>query len=224
MDHKNFYLKTFNMATNLNEVQVQDLCDNITQKEAKKSQVIYSRGCDKQIFLLVSGKVKISEINDGGDEMIKELIVPGEIFGDIMLQHDDPNNEYAEVVSERAIYYAIGKEQLTFMMQSNYALTMNFMAKVHEKFRSLENRYINMVTKDAKSRLIYCFKEWARKEGKKFGSMVVVKNSLTHSDLASMVSTSRQTVTVILNELRESGDIRYNRREIGLSEVMLAAS
>jgi CRP/FNR family transcriptional regulator len=97
------------------------------------------------------------------------------------------------------------------------------MAKVSEKFKSLESRYVNMVTKDVKSRLIYCFKEWARKEGKKLGDMIVVKNSLTHNDLANLVSTSRQTVTVILNELKEAGDISYNRREIGFSPIMLAS-
>ena len=80
-----------------------------------------------------------------------------------------------------------------------------------------------MVTKDVKSRLLYCFKEWARKEGKQLGDKVVIKNSLTHNDLANMISTSRQTVTVILNELKESGVINYNRKEIEFSRVMLAS-
>lgn len=223
MEPKNFYLKTFNIATNLNEVQVQDLCNNIAQKEARKGQVVYAKGGEKKVFLLISGKVKISEINENGDEMIKDLVVPGELFGDVMLHYEGPNYEYAEIVSERAIYYSIGQEQLASMMRSNYALTVNYMAKVSEKFKSLESRYMNMVTKDVKSRLIYCFKEWARKEGRKLGDKVMVKNSLTHSDLANMVSTSRQTVTVILNELKGTGDIIYNRKEIGFSELMLAS-
>lgn len=223
MEPKNFYLKTFNLAQNLSEVQLQDLCNSITQKEAKKSQVIYAKGGEKKVFMLISGKVKIAEINSIGNEMIKELLLPGDLFGDVMLNYEGPHYEYAEVVSERATYYAIGQEQLATMMRSNYALTMNYMSKVSEKFRSLENRYVNMVSKDVRSRLIYCFKEWARKEGKKLGDRIVVKNSLTHNDLANLVSTSRQTVTVILNELKESGDISYNRKEIEFSPLMLAS-
>ncbi len=223
MEPKNFYLKTFNLSQNLSEIQVQDLCNSITQKEAKKSQIIYAKGGEKKVFMLISGKVKISEISSNGSEMIKELILPGDLFGDVMLNYEGPNYEYAEIVSERATYYAIGQEQLASMMRSNYALTMNYMSKVSEKFKSLENRYVNMVSKDVKSRLIYCFKEWARKEGKALGDRIVVKNSLTHNDLANLVSTSRQTVTVILNELRESGDITYNRREIEFSSLMLAS-
>jgi CRP/FNR family transcriptional regulator len=97
------------------------------------------------------------------------------------------------------------------------------MAKVNEKFKNLENRYVNMVSKDVKSRLIFCFKEWARKEGKSQGDRVIIKNSLTHNDLANLISTSRQTVTVILNELKEAGAIRYNRREIEFFPLMLAS-
>ncbi|HEX6893473.1 MAG TPA: Crp/Fnr family transcriptional regulator [Chryseolinea sp.] len=223
MEPKNFYLKAFNIANNLNEAQLFELCNNITQKEAKKNQVIYAKGGDKKIFLLISGKVKISEINSSGDEMIKELILPGDIFGDVMLSYEGPTYEYAEVISERAIYYAIGQEQLASLMRSNHALMMNYMAKVSEKFKSLESRYVNMVTKDVKSRLLYCFKEWAKKEGKRLGDKVVVKNSLTHSDLANLISTSRQTVTVILNELKEAGAISYNRREIEFTQLMLAS-
>ncbi len=223
MEPKNFYLKTFNLATNLTEAQLTELCNNLTQKDAKKNQVVYAKGGEKRIFILISGKVKISEINEKGDEMIKELIVPGDIFGDVLLHYEGPNYEFAEVISERATYYAIGQEQLASMMRTNHMLTVNYMAKVSEKFKSLESRYINMVTKDVKSRLMYCFKEWARKEGKRFGNKIVLKNTLTHSDLANMISTSRQTVTVILNELKDAGEITYNRREIEFSDLMLAS-
>ena len=103
----------------------------------------------------------------------------------------------------------------------NHTLTMNYMAKVAEKFKSMENRYVNMVSQDVKSRLIFCFKEWAKKEGRDQGDKIVFKNSLTHNDIASMISTSRQTVTVMLNELKEAGVISYNRKEIAFSPLML---
>jgi CRP/FNR family transcriptional regulator len=223
MEPKNFYLKTFNLATNLNEVQLQQLCGIISQKEAKKGQVVYSKGGDKKVFMLISGKVKISEINDSGDEMIKEIALPGDLFGDLLMNQSGGNFEYAEIVSERATYYCIEAHELNAQIQSSPALMANYMTKVGEKFRNMESRYLNMITKDVKSRLLYCFREWARKEGRKLGDKVVIKNSLTHSDLANMISTSRQTVTVILNELKDAGAISYNRREIEFSQIMLAS-
>lgn len=223
MEPKNFYLKTFNLATNLSESQLQLLCGIVSQKEAKKNQIVYSKGGDKKVFMLISGRVKISEINESGDEMIKEIVLPGDLFGDLLLNQSGGNFEYAEIASERAIYYCIEAHELNAQIQINPMLMANYMWKVGEKFRNMESRYLNMITKDVKSRLMYCFKEWARKEGRKLGDKVVIKNSLTHSDLANLISTSRQTVTVILNELKEAGAISYNRREIEFSQMMLAS-
>ena len=223
MDSKAFYLKTFQLANHLTETQLSELCQAFTQKEVKKGQAIYAKGGDKRIFLLISGKVKISEVSLTGNETIKELIVPGDLFGDVMLQAEGTTTEYAEVISERAIYYTIQQDQLTSLLKSCPLLLPSYLAKVSERFRSLESRYVFMMTRDVKSRLIYCFKEWARKEGKPLDGKVIIKNSLTHHDLANLVSTSRQTVTVILNELKDAGVLNYNRREFALSPLMLAS-
>ena len=223
MEPKNFYLKTFNLAANFSESQLHELCQITSQKEAKQGQVVYAKGGDRKVFMLISGKVKLSEINESGDEMIKEIAMPGDLFGDLLFNGEGLNYEYAEVISERATYYTFEATQLSALIRSNPVLMMNYMAKVSDKFKSMESRYVHMVTKDVKSRLLYCFKEWARKEGKQLGDKVVIKNSLTHNDLANMISTSRQTVTVILNELKESGVINYNRKEIEFSRVMLAS-
>jgi CRP/FNR family cyclic AMP-dependent transcriptional regulator len=223
MDTKAFYLKTFQLANHLTDQQLTELCMAFTQKEAKKGQAIYAKGNEHRVFLLVSGKVKVSEINISGDETIKELIMPGDLFGDVTLQQKSMLTEYAEVISERAIYYSISREQLTSSLKSNPLLMLDYMGKIGDRFKSLESRYVFMMTRDVKSRLIYCFKEWARKEGKTQDGKVIVKNTLTHHDLANLISTSRQTVTVILNELKEEGVLNYNRREFELSPLMLAS-
>lgn len=222
MEPKNFYLKAFNLTKDLSEFHVTELCNNLTQKVAKKNDIIYSSGGENKIYILVSGRLKISEYTPAGDEMIKELILPGDLFGDVILGYNGTANEYAEVISERATYFFIGHEQLASQMLSSQILTMNYLAKLGEKFKSLESRYVNMATQDVKSRLLNCFKEWAKKDGMKLGDKVVIKNTLTHNDLANLISTSRQTVTVILNELKESGAISYNRREIKFSRLTLA--
>jgi CRP-like cAMP-binding protein len=41
-----------------------------------------------------------------------------------------------------------------------------------------------------------------------------MKNYLTHKDIASLTGTSRQTVTTILNELKDKNIINFDRRRI----------
>jgi CRP/FNR family transcriptional regulator len=209
------------LASNLNEAQMSDLCAITYQKESRKGQIAYAKGGEKKIFLLISGKIKLSEISERGDEMIKELIYPGDLFGDIT-PVEQMNYEYAEVLSERASYLSIGYDQFQRLIKSNPSLAVNYLNMLSEKFKRLEMRYVNMVTRDVKSRLLYYFTEWAKSEGKRLGDRIIIKNHLTHNDIANLISTSRQTVTVILNELKEAGHIKYNRREIEFYNLQVA--
>jgi CRP/FNR family transcriptional regulator len=80
--------------------------------------------------------------------------------------------------------------------------------------KRLKMNYANLVSKDAKSRLITFLKEWANKEGKESEQGIVIENYLTQTDIAQLICTARQTATLLLNELTEEGKIIYGRREI----------
>jgi CRP-like cAMP-binding protein len=48
----------------------------------------------------------------------------------------------------------------------------------------------------------------------KVGYGLKLKHELTHQDIANLTATSRQTVTIILNELRELELINFDRKSI----------
>jgi len=222
MEPKDFYLKAFNLTFNLNKTQVKELIDCLIYTEAKRNQLVYTNGGNKRIFLLINGKIKVSELNDKGDKIIKELVLPGELFGEVFIHYPEPSYEFAEVISERAIFYILDQRQLIHLIQNNEILMMNYFTYVSEKFKNLEGRYFNMMCRDVRARLIYFFKEWARRDGKKFGGKIILKTSLTHNDLACLIGTSRQTVNEILNNLRDAGEISYNRKQLIFFESFLS--
>ena len=83
--------------------------------------------------------------------------------------------------------------------------------------------YTNLMTKLNVPRLIRFIKNWAHTDGSRVGDKIVLNNYLTHSDIASVISTSRQSVNVLLNELRDSGMLFYNRKHIELNALLAAA-
>jgi CRP/FNR family transcriptional regulator len=62
-------------------------------------------------------------------------------------------------------------------------------------------------------------KEWAEREGKREGNRVIIENYLTQNDIAQIICTSRQTATVLLNELEENGLMYYGRKEIIIEDI-----
>jgi len=89
------------------------------------------------------------------------------------------------------------------------------------RLKRLENRYANLVFKDVRSRLISFLKDWATKEGSNNNNEIILKNYLTHQDIASLICSTRQTVTALFNDLKEKGALDYSRSEIIIKNMTL---
>jgi CRP-like cAMP-binding protein len=96
-------------------------------------------------------------------------------------------------------------------------MALGFLKKVNSKLQRLENRHAELVFLDTKDRLIRFIKNWARTDGNRMGDKIILHNYLTHSDIAGFIATSRQSVNMLLNEMRDSGMLCYDRKHIELN-------
>jgi CRP-like cAMP-binding protein len=56
--------------------------------------------------------------------------------------------------------------------------------------------------------------ELAEKKGRKVGFETEVRKFITHQEIANLTATSRQTVTTLLNDLRERNILTFDRRRL----------
>ena len=83
----------------------------------------------------------------------------------------------------------------------------------------LERKLELLVFKDARTRIVEFLKDAAEWKGKKVGFETLIQTNLTHKDIASLTGTSRQTVTTILNQLKEKNLINFNRKQILIRDL-----
>lgn len=217
---KIWYLKNYNLFADLDEKQMADLIHISRFKRFKKgSNIFYTGENDRMLYFLIDGRIKICEEDQDGNELIKEIVKEGDLFGELLVQDQPKKDEYAAVLSSEVMLCVFSLNDFELLMGRNPSLALNFTRKVWSKYRESENRYANLAFMDVKSRLIHFFKAWATEEGERQGSSVVLKNYLTHSDIANLICTSRQSVTTILNELKDTGHFAYSRKEIVIRDL-----
>jgi len=180
--------------------------------------ISYGDGDYSKIYFVIKGKIKLAEANDMGEELIKDILTEGDILGDISLDGNPSIDEYAEALTANTIICGFNIVDFKKILQSNPLLALRYANRVSSKLKRAENRHADLVFRDAKSRLIRFIKYWANIDGSRIGDKIVLNNYLTHSDIAGFISTSRQSVNVLLNELRDSGMLFYNRKKIELNE------
>ena len=178
-------------------------------------------GTYSKIFLLIKGKIKITESNDLDMEMIKDILTSPDVFGDLSLVNLYSRDEQAEVLTNNTIICSFNVVDFRRMLQDNPLMTLNYANTVNSKLRRLERRHSDLVLRDTKSRLIRFIKNWADSDGNRIGDKIILNNYLTHSDIAGAIATSRQSVNVLLNELRDSGLLNYTRKHIELRDLLV---
>lgn len=222
---KYWYLKNYDLFNNLAKDQINELCQTSRFIRLKKGQTIYFANEDqRRMYLLINGKIKISEIDGMGNEMIKDIVLTGDLFGDIPVNRFAVTQEYAEVLSSEVIICTFNMQEFEKLLHRYPVLGLSFSKKMGEKFRRLEQRYANLVFKDVKARLKDFLFDWAQKEGKPADEGTAIRNYLTHQEIASLISSSRQTVTTLINELRDEGLIDYSRSKIVIKDVQQLAA
>jgi CRP/FNR family transcriptional regulator, cyclic AMP receptor protein len=76
-----------------------------------------------------------------------------------------------------------------------------------------------LVFKDARTSIIELILSMTKEHGENRGNQILIKHNLTHQDLANLTATSRQTVTTLLNELKEQGVIEMERKKIFVLKI-----
>lgn len=166
------------------------------------------------LYFLAKGTVKIGTHSHDGKEVIKNLIHPLAIFGELGLIGEEKRKEFAQALKEDVHLYVVKVDDFKSLMRNNFDLCNKVMMSFGSRLIKAENKLESLIFKDARTRIIDFIKESVNKRGRRVGYEMLLKHSLTHQDIANITCTSRQTVTLVLNELKKSDLIYFNRGKI----------
>jgi CRP-like cAMP-binding protein len=217
---KYWYLRDHKLFWTLSMSQIKQLCIITGFKKANKGDIIYFSSSDlPRIFLLKKGNIKIVSIDEDGNETIKEILQKGDLFGELSLEKDTDANEYAKALTDEVSICSFLLSDFEDLLVRNPTLALSYTKFVGLKMKRFKNNYSNLVSKDAKTRLTSFLKDWAEREGIQNGNKYTINNYLTQTDIAQIICTSRQTATLLLNELEEKNSIYYSRKEIIIDDI-----
>jgi len=215
------YLKTHPLLADLSEQKIVDACSTVKVKTVYRGETLnYGDGNYSKIYLLIKGKIKITECDEIDNELIKDILTAPDVFGDLSLDGHPSLDEFAEALTANTVVCVFNVPDFKKLLQENPFMALSYANIVNNKLKKLQRRHSDLVFRDAKSRLIRFIKNWAVSDGNRIGDKIVLNNYLTHTDIARVIATSRQSVNTLLNELRDSGTLFYNRKRIELNDPM----
>ncbi len=189
------------------------------QKDFEKGAYIYlpDEYADR-MFFITQGRVKIGTYSEQGKEVTKAIIGPGEVFGELSLIGESKRHDFAYAM-EATRTCVMTVSEMKHMMREHDALSLFLMRTMGSRMLEMENRLQSLVFKDSRTRIIEYLLELARKKGQRVGYEMLVRKFLTHQEIANLTATSRQTVTTVLNELRNKNLLTFNRKRLLIRDM-----
>lgn len=218
------FLSQFPLFDVLSEEELNYLDSCTEAKTYKKYEHIYLEGdTSDTIFFLTKGVIKMGSHSEDGREVIKAILHPHAMFGELGVLGENHRQGFAEVMTGPAECLSLKVKDFQILMNKNHQLCFNVINLVGGKLRKAERRLESLIFKDARARIIDFLKDSVEKRGRKVGFEMLLKHSLTQQDIANITGTSRQTVTSVLNDLRKSDLIYFNRRSILIRDMQKLA-
>jgi len=217
---KIWFLEQINLLKDFQEAELEMFADLTTMKSTGKGEYIYfPNDPSKIVFFLKRGRVKIGKYADDGKEIIKAILHPGEIFGEMAIAGQESRTDFAQALDNDVMICATKVEDVIELMNNNSKLSMAITRSIGERLMNVERKMESLIFKDARSRIIDLLKQMANERGVKIGDEILLKHNLTHQDIANLTATSRQTVTVTLNELKDQDLIFMERKKILFRDI-----
>lgn len=215
IEAKRSFIRNFPLFSSLNPSEYEQLENMLEFKVKPKYSFIYLPDQSSDvIYFLAKGTIKIGMHSNDGKEIIKSLIHPMAMFGELGLIGEQKRQDFAQALKQNVHIYTLKIEDFRKLMRYNFDLCNKVMSLFGNRLMKAENKLESLIFKDARTRIIDFIKDSMGQRGRRIGYEMLLKHSLTHQDIANITCTSRQTVTLVLNELKKSDLIYFNRGKI----------
>ncbi len=153
------------------------------------------------LYIVLSGKVRVfltgdDDVLDRPREVSLSIEGEGSYIGEISLLDLEPRTASVKTL-EDSCFLLISREALTQVIHQNPEVALSLIKGITKRFRSTIDSVKRLAFSTVYKRLVAVMMEMAEPQGEKY----VIRERLTHQDLADLVGSSRVMISRILKDL-----------------------
>lgn len=187
--------------SNLTKEEMLEVAKITSEKVYGKNEMIYMAG-DKgeKLYVIHSGKVKITRFTESGKEQVIRILGPGEFMGELSLFSHLSLKDNAEVLTKTVVCMIDGKS-LKELMKKYPAIAFKVMEELSERLESTEDLIENISLYSVERRISQSLIKLA-------GGKDEITLKMSKRDWASHLGMSQETLSRRLTVFQEAGLIK----------------
>ncbi len=190
------------------------------QRQYRRRQVIhFADQSGDFVYLLCTGRVKLSRVSEQGREVTLYLIEGPELFGESGLNSLHQTYELMAETLEDSTIAVFRRTDILPMLRETPDAAIEMMRLAGERRVQAETQLADLVFLEVPRRLAKLLLRLDEAHGDKTGRIgVPLRAKFTHQELANMIGSTRETTTLILNDFKRRGLLDFQGRRIILRD------
>lgn len=179
----------------------------VITKEITKGEIIF-RESEKAnaIFFINEGKIKITKSSPEGKEILLNIRQTGEMFAEVALFNAQNSTYPATATSlESGVISFIRNEDLELFLMEQPALSMSIFRIMAERLQVAQSTLRDVALYGKFGALAATLVRLSEDYGVETETGTTIKLKLTHEDLGCFFGATRESVTRMMNQLKQQG-------------------
>jgi len=214
-----WYLKKIPILAELGPEVLARLAERIQLREVRRREVVYLPGDPgNSMFIVNGGRIKISKVTRDGKALTLNYCGPSEVFGETCLIEGGPREEMAEAM-ENSMITELERQDVEKLLQNHAHFGFQLTRILAGRRRELENKLETLVFRDVTSKLAELLLNLAEEYGVEDSRGTMVALKITHQELANLIGSTRETVSLTLSQFKRKKLICTEGRKVIISDA-----
>jgi len=209
-------IRQLDFGSSLNDSVVLELASSSVVLDFRRRRFVYRAGEPADcLYAIINGRVKLCRIEtDSGREAVIDILPEGSLFGESALYSAAGQRANSAVAYENSRLLRIHVADFKRGMAEDNRLHDYTFRLIGQRLENAERRLADFALNAIPARLDRLLADFSIRYGVSEPEGVLIDIPLPHREIASIVGSTRESVTVRLNAMRREGTIEFVKRRI----------
>ncbi|HVJ49710.1 Crp/Fnr family transcriptional regulator [Desulfitobacterium sp.] len=212
--NKLWYLSQISMFEALPQEELLKIEEVIPMATIRKNTLIQTPETFREgLYFLKEGKLRLYKSNSNGKQFTQGILGKGNVFGELDSFSLGTKDVFIEAM-EDVLLCSMGKEQFEQFLAEHPQLALKLLRVLSERLNEQNAMLEQLALGSIRERILFLLVKLSEQFGVAEGEYHKIDLKLTHQELGNMIGATRESVTVVLNELIKEGVIQTGRLSI----------
>jgi CRP-like cAMP-binding protein len=212
-------IKGLALFQNMGDGELDLLLGGASSRRIAAGLAVFEQGAPAaEFFVLLHGRLKVTQVTPDGQQIVVRVVNPGDLFGiaNALQRRDYPGTATAAVDSIALVWPMSAWDEA---MRNHPSLASNAMQTIGQRLQEAHTKLREMATEDVERRVAHAVLRLVKRSGKKTPEGIRIDFPISREDIAQMTGTTLHTVSRILSAWETAGLVEGGRQKLMVKDA-----